>query len=377
MRESVDARHKRVLGLVRERGSVRVVELAARLGVSVETARRDVATLAEAGRLRRLHGSVHWPTAQLSPHEARLARSAPATAAAPAAGAAQSGLVLGMVVPATGYFYPSVIRGARAAAAALGARLLVGTTDYRGEEDTRRIETLVEAGATGLLLTPSWGIEGPDQDALRELIALPVPAVLVERRIPTGSRGADIGRVGSAHAEGAASAVRHLAALGHRRIALLSRTTHTSPHLRRGYRAAISSFGFAQDDLSPLDAAGPGGFDTFERDTDRLLELAASDGVRAAIVHTDADAINLLQRLTARGLRVPEDFAIVAYDDELAALADVPLTSIAPAKHAMGDTAVRLLLRQLTEPDTRSAHIELLPRLRVRASCGASTTTAG
>ncbi|MEU4999181.1 substrate-binding domain-containing protein [Streptomyces sp. NPDC021622] len=365
MRESVDARHKRVLGLVRERGSVRVVELAERLGVSVETARRDVATLAEAGRLRRLHGSVHWPTARLSPHEARLARTPPAVAAA------QSGLVLGMVVPATGYFYPSVIRGARAAAAALGARLLVGTTGYRGEEDTRRIETLVEAGATGLLLTPSWGIEGPDQDAVRELIGLPVPAVLVERRIPTGSRGADIGRVGSAHAEGAASAVRHLAALGHRRIALLSRTTHTSPHLRRGYRAAISSFGFAQDDLSPLDAAGPGGFDTFERDTDRLLELAASDGVRAAIVHTDADAINLLQRLTARGLRVPEDFAIVAYDDELAALADVPLTSIAPAKHAMGDTAVRLLLRQLTEPGVRSAHIELLPRLRVRASCGA------
>ncbi|MEV8017308.1 substrate-binding domain-containing protein [Streptomyces sp. NPDC086554] len=335
MRESVDARHKRVLGLVRERGSMRVVELAERLGVSVETARRDVATLAGAGRLRRLHGSVHWPTAQLSPHEAaRLARSAPAAMAT--APSAQSGLVLGMVVPATGYFYPSVIRGARDAAAALGARLLVGTTDYRGEEDTRRIETLVEAGATGLLLTPSWGIDGPGPDALRELIGLPVPAVLVERRIPTGSRGAEIGRVGSAHAEGAASAVRHLAALGHRRIALLSRTTHTSPHLRRGYRAAISSFGFAQDDLSPLDAAGPGGFDTFERDADRLLQLAASDGVRAAIVHTDADAINLLQRLTARGLRVPEDFAIVAYDDELAALADVPRSGAFPGRRAPG-----------------------------------------
>ncbi|MFD6982679.1 DeoR family transcriptional regulator, partial [Streptomyces sp. NPDC059956] len=103
MRERVDERHKRVLRLVREYGSVRISDLATELGISVETARRDVAALSDAGLVRRLHGSALWPTARLSPREARLARLAPEVpAAAP--------LVLGMVVPAAGYFYPSVIR---------------------------------------------------------------------------------------------------------------------------------------------------------------------------------------------------------------------------------------------------------------------------
>ncbi|MEU8678771.1 substrate-binding domain-containing protein [Streptomyces sp. NPDC048560] len=363
MRERVDERHKRVIRLVRERGSVRIADLAAALGTSVETARRDVAALADVGLVRRLHGSAVWPTARLSPRETRLARSAPPTA--------PGGLMLGMVVPAAGYFYPSVIRGARDAAAAVGARLLVGTTDYRRDQDATRVRTLVEAGATGLLLTPSWGVEGPDEDDLRQLADLPVPAVLVERHVPVGAPGAEGDRVSSAHAQGTASGVRHLAALGHRRVALLSRTTHSCPYIRRGYHAAIDSLGLPADDLSPHGSTGPGGFETFEQDVDRLLDLAVNDGVRAAIVHTDADAINLLQRLTVRGLRVPEDFAIVCYDDELAGLADVRLTSIAPAKHAMGEAAVKLLLRRLQEPGAESSHIELMPQLRVRESCGA------
>ncbi|MFD7094108.1 substrate-binding domain-containing protein [Streptomyces xanthophaeus] len=365
MRQSVDERHKRVLRLVREQGSVRVHDLAAALGISVETARRDVAALCDAGLVRRLHGLALWPTARLTPRETRLAREAPR--------AAECGLVLGMVVPAVGYFYPSVIRGARHAAAAIGARLLVAATDYRRDQDAARIRTLVEAGATGLLLTPSWDVDGPAADDLRELADLPVPAVLVERRVPTGSPGAEIDRVNSAHADGAAAAVRHLAALGHRRIALLSRSTHTWPALRRGYRAAVGSLGLPEDDLSPSANTGAGPGDSVERHVDRLLDLVDSEGVRAAIVHTDSDAIELLRRLTARGLHVPEDFSIVCYDDELAELADVPLTSVGPAKRAIGESAVKLLLRRLENAGAESSHVQLLPRLKVRKSCGTRT----
>ncbi|MFI1396014.1 substrate-binding domain-containing protein [Streptomyces sp. NPDC020681] len=363
MRESVDERHKRVLRLVRERESVRVVDLAVELGISVETARRDVAALADVGRVRRLHGSVVWPTAELSARDVRLARQAPP--------APPSGLTLGMVVPAADYFYPSVIRGARAAAAAAGVRLRVGITDYRRERDPAQIKTLIEAGVDGLLLTPNWSIDGPSEADLQELGELRVPVVLMERQIPMGASGAGLDRVSSDHAEGAAAGVRHLAGIGHGRIALMSRTTHSRPRIRRGYRAAMSSLGLPDDDLSALNSAPTGYYDTFESDTDRLLDLIESDGVRAAIVHTDTDAINLLQRLLIRGYRVPEDFAIVCYDDELAELADVPLTSIAPAKRAIGESAAKLLLRRLENPAVQSTHIELLPQLHVRESCGA------
>jgi DeoR/GlpR family transcriptional regulator of sugar metabolism len=61
MRPHVDQRHERVLELVRERGSLRVADLAAELGVSAVTLRRDVEALAGQGRVHRLHGAVVWP----------------------------------------------------------------------------------------------------------------------------------------------------------------------------------------------------------------------------------------------------------------------------------------------------------------------------
>ncbi|MGW1293963.1 substrate-binding domain-containing protein [Streptomyces sp. NPDC002533] len=363
MREKVEERHRRILELVRARESVRVAQLAAELGISVETARRDVTALADVGRLRRVHGSVAWPTAPLTARDARLTRQAPP--------APPSGLMLGMIVPAGDHFYRSVVRGARAAASAAGARLLVGITDYRTSRDAAQARSMIEAGVDGLLLTPSWGVDGPADEDAEQIAGLDVPAVLVERRIPLGLRGAELDRVSSDHAAGTVSAVRHLAALGHERIALLSRTTHSRPHILRGYRAAVDALRLPGHDLSSPRSGTAGDFATFEHDVDRLLGLVESEGVRAAIVHTDSDAMNLLQCLMIRGIRVPEDFAVVCYDDETAGLADVPLTAVAPAKHVVGETAVRLILRRIADPAAESSHISLLPALNIRESCGA------
>ncbi|MFG3040577.1 LacI family DNA-binding transcriptional regulator [Streptomyces sp. NPDC048330] len=361
MRESVERRHRRILRVVRERESVRIGELAAELGVSVETARRDVAALADVGRVRRVHGSVTWPTAPLNARDARIARrSAPR---------ASGGPVLGMVVPVSDYYFRAVIQGARQAAADAGARLLVGITDYSADRDLQHVATLLDAGVDGLLLAPSWTVGGPTAEEAARFAEPAVPAVLVERRIPVGVPGAHLDRVVSDHAGGAALAVRHLAELGHRRVALLARHTHTRPAVRAGYLSAVRALGLPEDDLSPA-AAGPWGHpDDVGRE--RLSALVEAGEVRAGLVHTDIDALNLLQWLTARGVRVPEDFALVCHNDEMAALADVPLTSVSPATFEVGEEAVRLLVRRLEEPDAPHSAVEWLPRLVVRDSCGA------
>ncbi|MEV6109259.1 substrate-binding domain-containing protein [Streptomyces sp. NPDC051940] len=369
VREAVEVRHRRLLRIVRERGSVRVVELAAELGVSVETARRDVAALAGVGRVRRLHGSVTWPTAPLNARDARLARRA--------GPGAPSGLVLGMVVPVADYFYRDVVAGARQAAAGIGARLLVGITDYSPGRDLAQIATLLKAGADGLLLTPSWGVDGPTAPQAARYAELPVPAVLVERRIPLGLPDGLFDRVASDHAGGAALAVRHLAGLGHRRIALLARHTHTRPALREGYAAAVRALGLPDDDISPGTDGVLGQFEDFDHHVDRLLELITAQGVRAALVHTDIDAVNLLQRLPAHGVRVPHDFALVCHNDEIAALADVPLTAVCPANFTVGETAVRVLARRLEDPGVEQSAVEWLPTLAIRESCGAAPADDG
>ncbi|MBD3941773.1 substrate-binding domain-containing protein [Microbacterium sp. NEAU-LLC] len=83
------------------------------------------------------------------------------------------------------------------------------------------------------------------------------------------------------------------------------------------------------------------------------------------------DALARVEIAVERGLRVPDDLAIVAYDDEIAALAHIPLTAVAPPKTELGETAVRKCLERLRRPagDARGlARATLLPTLVERSS---------
>ncbi|MFE7138108.1 substrate-binding domain-containing protein [Streptomyces sp. NPDC057644] len=380
MRLHVDQRHERVLDLVRERGSLRVAELAEELGMSAVTLRRDVEALAAQGLVERLHGAVVWPSGQ--------SRPAPAPVALPA-----EGLVVGMVVPTTEYYYADVVRGARQTVEAAGARLTIGLSHYLPDEDAAQARRLLSTGADGLLLTPSWERGCPEQGEGLWTVEQETPVVLVERSAPLGHPAARLDRVRSDHAHGAAEAVAHLAGLGHRAIALAVQDSPTAPRLRVGYRAAVEALGLSPVSASPLDEApSRSEADRFERTLEYLCQGVASGNVTAAIVHSDADAIVLIPRLQARGVRVPEDLAVIAYDDEVASLADLPLTAVAPDKHAVGAAAARLLLSRLGVPEPGTAgftdvdpggeaagggsgarrHLDILPTLRVRVSCGAA-----
>lgn len=170
----------------------------------------------------------------------------------------------------------------------------------------------------------------------------------MERSAPLGHPAAGLDRVRSDHAHGAAEAVAHLAGLGHRAIALAVQDSPTAPRLRVGYRAAVEALGLTPVSAAPLDdAPSRSEAKRFERTLEYLCQAVASGNVTAAIVHSDADAIVLIPRLQARGVRVPEDLAVIAYDDEVAGLADLPLTAVAPDKHAVGAAAARLLLDRL------------------------------
>ncbi|MYT73749.1 MULTISPECIES: substrate-binding domain-containing protein [unclassified Streptomyces] len=365
MRQHVDRRHAMVLRLVQEHGTLRVADLARELGVSPVTLRRDVETLAAQGRLRRLHGSVVRTEESAEPPVPE--------------GVLGQGVVVGMVVPTTEYYYAEVVRGAREAVEARGARLVVALSQYLPGEDSAQADRLLASGAHGLLLTPSWQTGSPGPGEGLRITERPVPTVLVERTAPHGHPAAALDRVRSDHAHGAAEAVRHLAALGHRRIALAAQDSPTTAELRRGHEAAVAALGL---DAAPVMARPPqpvGEAERFERTFGYLRTAVEEHGVSAAILHSDVDAIVLVPRLRAHGIRVPGDLAVITYDDEVAALADLPLTAVAPAKRTVGRRAAELLLSRLAEPSGArepGQHLDILPDLRVRESCGASLKPA-
>ncbi|MEU9099185.1 substrate-binding domain-containing protein [Streptomyces sp. NPDC048361] len=398
MRESAAERHDRLLELVRRHGSARVSDLAARLGVSPVTVRRDVEFLATEGRLDRAHGSVSWPgagdaaPATGSPGTARRDRApgaasaftAPATSASPSTAGSRE-LVIGMLAPNATYYFAEVIRGAHEAAAAAGARLVLRISDYRPQEDAGRAAGLLAAGADGLLIAPGWKEPDDPVEHGAWIAGLPVPTVLLERRGVPGRDLDDLDRVCSDHGHGVLIAVRHLLALGHPTPLLVARSdSPTAIAVRAGYRHALDALGLTSP-LPVIDSvsaeADPSGFEGAVR----ALRTAVAEGrASAALVHNDVDAIRIVQRLAELGVRVPHDLALVAYDDEVAALADIPLTAVAPPKHEVGRYAAELLIERLRGTSAYGTgggeeaprrHVDLLPRLRVRASCGAPSET--
>ncbi|WP_239170049.1 substrate-binding domain-containing protein [Actinoplanes xinjiangensis] len=323
-------RHERLLTELRRCGAVRVSDLARDLGVSELTIRRDIAALAARNLCHRVHGGATLPAP---------ARPSPAR---------KTAFTIGMVVPSLDFYWPPIVAGARAAGAALGVNVQLRGSSYDPEEDRRQISRLVDAGQVqGLLLAP--GLEDGEADrTLTWISRLPVPTILVERQ-PRGwtSTPRRIEWVRSDHALGLEIAVHHLYEQGHRRIGLhLSGSSPTSTYLLQGWHRACADLGIADDAVN-----------------------TGWKGLTGLIVHSDPQAIIVARNAADQGIRVPDDLAIVSYDDEVAHLAEPALTAIRPPKNHVGRLAVELMVSRLLDGDKRPAQgVLVAPELVVRQS---------
>lgn len=365
-------RRARLVARVRETGSARVSDLSRVLGVTPVTVRRDLALLVADGTLEKVHGGARMPARDAGAGGRASAGTGAATGVPLPAGMLPGDddqPTIGMVVPSLDYYWPEVIRGARAAAHGT-ARLILRGGSYDVDQIRHQLAALVgddgSPGVDGLLVAPP--VDGPDATELGDWLAgLNLPVVLMERRLAAGPYREPLESVATDHALGAGTAVRHLAERGHRRVGLV--TSRTSPHsgaVERGFRAAVDELGLeavVDVETVPLSDAGWAG------DAAAVLDRCAEARATALLVHSDREAIGLVEQAQERGVRVPADLAVVAYDDEVAGLADPPLTAVRPPKATIGAGAVELLTRRLEAGDARPMHrVELSPRLLVRSS---------
>ncbi|MEU4745850.1 substrate-binding domain-containing protein, partial [Actinosynnema sp. NPDC023658] len=177
------------------------------------------------------------------------------------------------------------------------------------------------------------------------LTSLPVPVILVERSAVHGPYREHVESVRTDHAAGTELAVRHLHGQGHVRIGLAA--SASSPHtgqIREGWRRVMGALCLpAMPELLVAAYYEP----EWAVDVDRVLDQCAEHGVTALVVHSDREAVSLVQRAEERGVHVPADLSVVAYDDEVARFAHPPLTAVRPPKYAIGATAVELVLDRL------------------------------
>lgn len=348
-------RHEHILREVRLHGAARSAELAERLGVNLATIRRDIAELDAAGLVSRVHGGA----LSVEKSRTRPAHLRP---------------LIGLLVPTRTSYFPDVIRGMERLAAARGVRLILGVSNYDQESERARIDNLIRLGVQGLLLAPT--VRDDAAGVAGYLATLSLPLVLIERLVEglEATTDREFEHVRTDHVHGAALAVRHLARLGHRRIGLVTYDrTPTAPWLQAGYLQAVERFGVESQGVFPVSKGEDG--DQLECELDAVLRETLAAGTTAVIVHTDYHASRLAELAVVRGIAIPGDLAIIAYDDEFAESALIPLTAVTAPRLEVGKTALSLLVDRLERRDDLDSirHISLLPRLTIRRSCGGRT----
>jgi len=200
---------------------------------------------------------------------------------------------------------------------------------------------------------------------VRQLRANGFSLVLADMRPPLR----DVDAVVCDDAGGAYEATRHLVKLGHERVALI-RGPARHPFfeaLASGYRRALSEAGVCPpaDFVLETSLSLQGGYDAAEA----LLKLP----VRPTAIFTNDDlAIGALRAIHQRGLRVPDDIALVGFDDiEYAAHTTPPLTTVAVPKEEMGRLAVRQAIAQMEQGDQHVFSTTVVAHtLVIRSSCG-------
>jgi DNA-binding LacI/PurR family transcriptional regulator len=349
-----------MLSALERDGAVRVADLIEDLGVSAVTVRRDLELLEGEGLLKRVHGGAVWTGDDNEPDEPEPVSAAP----------------IGVLVPSVYYYWPTVVRAMEAEARSRGHRLVLRGSSYDATDELVTLRRMVEReGMAGLIIAPRT-----DSPHFPELVAwlaeVSVPHVLVEREASLAPLGDVLESVVSNRALGTLMAVRHLIGLGHRRLGLvLSERSPRSASDAHDWQTACAGLGASPDDCftrSIPDSRSP---DCPAAVAD-LLRTMRQSGSTALLVHSDPEALTIVQQAQAQGLTVPRDFSVIAYDDEIAGLASPALTAVRPPRQAVGQAAVDLLLRRLADPARPVHRLSLSPQLVLRESTAAPTEVA-
>lgn len=258
-------------------------------------------------------------------------------------------------------FLPGLLEGAARAARHYGYHLLFRPVEV--DEPNGSYAELVRGRHTaGLILS------GPRSDDayVLDLYRDDFPIVLHGQL-----NGSDIPSVDVDNVQGALSAVRHLLELGHRRIAIVTNAplVYTASRQRlEGYRRALEE----RDVVYDRELVRQGNFDE-ESGYAAIKELLGMDEApTAAFIASDVVAMGALRALQEEGVSVPQDLAVVGFDDITAARFITPaLTTVHVPTFALGWSAAELLVQLIEQRPSAERHVLLDTELVIRESCAA------
>ncbi len=265
---------------------------------------------------------------------------------------------LGLVIPdITNPFYPEVARGIEEGAAAAGYSVFLCNTNWERRREAQYLSLLAEKRVDGVILAPveesAWEIETAVSTALVYVSTAPLDTrhsfVVID------------------NVRGGYLAAEHLIGAGYRSFGFVGSPEDPIAVGGRleGFRQALQEHGLALPErfVQLGDFRQQTGYNIIRR------MIAAGDCPRAVFAENDLLALGVIQGAREAGLRVPQELAVIGFDDiPFAGFPEVRLTTISQPKYEMGRRAVELLLGRISAPAQPSQRIFLEPQLVVRGS---------
>jgi LacI family transcriptional regulator len=330
--------------------AVTMRDVAREAGVSIKTVSRvvnDQGEISEATRQR-----VLAVIKELGYRPSRLARAL----------VTQKTQTVGLVVSdITNPFFPQTARGVLDAAMAQGYNVFLCNTGGDPQQELDILHSLADHGVDGIIIYPSYDSD----DNLKSFVKHFHPLVVVNH--PFEHPG--VGQITVSNLRGAKLAVDYLASQGHSAIRMLTGIqdlSHDKVRRIQGFREAMATHGFTEID----DWIIPGKAPTFEcgyEDTQRLL--IQQPQVTAIFAYNDLLALGALQACRESGRRIPNDCAIIGFDDIIWAAKSIPpLTTIRVDKYALGQQTANRLFDMLENPEDTYSPIYVDVELVIRES---------
>jgi LacI family transcriptional regulator len=326
-----------------------ILDVARRAGVSPMTVSRVVNGSAQVSP--ELRARVEEALAETGYRPNTLARSL----------RAQRTDTIALVLPdMTNPFFTTLAHGVETAAREAGITMILANSDEREDEEQRLVQALLQRQVDGLMVATA----GTGAGTIRQCREQGVPLVLVDR--PPEAGDVDVVRADSE--AGAYELGRLLVGLGHRDVAVLSGPTNVPTAVDRvaGFRHAfVDEAGLPE----PLVLHG-----AFSIESGRQMTLTAmqrTPRLTALFAANNFIAIGVLHALEELGIRVPDEVAVVGFDDLPEAMVTFPfLTVAAQPAFEVGRQAVAMLIERLADPGRAAREVILPTELVIRRSSG-------
>ena len=268
--------------------------------------------------------------------------------------------LVGLIIPdIQNPFYAEIARGVEDAAYTAEYALLLCNSDESSEKEQFYLDVMRSESVDGIVLPPFDETDA----AVTAIMKTGMPVVCVDRSL--SKEKTDLVEVDNYR--GAYEAVSHLISKGHRSIGLIEGRIQVSTNRerRRGYLDALAEGGIPvrKDLMREGD---------FRQESGRILAgqlLDLKKPPTALFALNNLMTIGALNAIHQRNLKVPEDVAIVGFDDlPFAEALDPPLTVVRQPAYEVGKQAMELLLKRIMEPTRSTVTMRLLPQLIIRRS---------